>query len=123
MPGYIKEPLSAYYKNRMIQACKKFQYNISRGTVEVQFIIEDNLNELAVSNIILYSAFKNGLPHKPTLEYYNNKWVLGQWCKPENHGAPDVCKYFDNKLTAGIIREIFRIKNEYAKKKVSLLTY
>lgn len=107
----------------MIQACKKFQYNIPKGTVEVQFIIEDNSDELAVSNIILYSTFKNGLPDKPTLEYYNNKWVLGQWSKPENNGSPDVCKYFDNKLTAGIIREIFRIKNEYAKKKLSRLNY
>ena len=107
----------------MIQASKRFQYNISRGTIEVQFIIEDNLNELAVSNIVLYSAFKNGLPARPTLEYYNNKWVLGQWCKPENRGFPEVCKYFDNKLTAGIIREIFRIKNEYAKKKLAELNY
>ena len=107
----------------MVQACKQFQYNIPKGTVEVKFIIEDNLDGLAVSNITLYSAFKNGLPEKPTLEYYNNKWVLGQWCKPENNGFPDVCKYFDNKLTAGIIREIFRIKNEYAKKKLAGLNY
>ena len=107
----------------MINAQEQFQYNISRGTVQVQFIIEDNLDELVISNIILRSAFKNGLPEKPTLEYYNNKWVLGQWCKPENEGLPDVCKYFDNKLTAGIIREIFRIKNEYAKKKLFKLNY
>jgi hypothetical protein len=103
-----------------MQAHKQFQYNISRGTVEVQFIIEDDLNGLTVSNIILHSAFKNGLPQRPTLELYNNKWVLGQWCKSEDDGLPDMCKYFDNKLATGIIREIFRIKNEYAKEKQSL---
>jgi hypothetical protein len=102
----------------MILAHRQFQYNISRGTVDVRFTIEDNVNGLAVSNIILRSAFKNGLPEKPTIEYYNNKWVLGQWCKPESNGSPDVCKYFDNKLAEGIIREIFRIKNEYAKQKL-----
>jgi hypothetical protein len=100
----------------MIQTHKQFQYNISRGTVQVQFTIEDNSNELNVSNIILRSVFRNGLPENPTLEYLDNKWVLGKWYKHENNGFPDVCKYFDNKLTAGIIREIFRIKNEYAKK-------
>jgi hypothetical protein len=107
----------------MTQTFRQFQYNISKGTVEVRFTIEENSEDVAVSNIILRSAFKNGLPEKPTIEYYNNKWVLGQWCKPEVNGLPDVCKYFDNKLTAGIIREIFRIRNEYAKKKLCQLNY
>jgi len=98
----------------MTQTDKQFKYNISKGTVDVRFTLEENSDEINVSNIILSSAFKNGLPEKPTLEYHNQKWVLGKWCKPD--GSEDVCIYFDNKLTAGIIREIFRIKNEYAKK-------
>jgi len=97
----------------MIQTYKQFKYNISRGTIEVHFTIEDDSNEITVSNIILSSAFKNGLPEKPTLEYHNNKWVLAKWPKPD--GPSKVCIYFDSKLAAGIIREIFRIKNEYAK--------
>ena len=98
----------------MIQTQKQFKYNISKGTVDVRFTIEESSDEISVSNIILSSAFKNGLPEKPTLEYHNHKWVLGKWCNPD--GFKDVCIYFDNKLAAGIIREIFRIKNEYAKK-------
>ena len=99
----------------MMLTRKQFQYNIPKGTIEVQFNIEDEANEFIISNILLHSVFKSGLPDKPTLEYHNNKWVLGKWCKKEESGRiTEVCMYFDNKLTAGIIREIFRIKKEYA---------
>lgn len=89
------------------------QLDYPEGSIEIHFNLDFDGITTSVQNLQVNSnkGFETGIPNSPTLEWHDNKWMLGAHRQvKENNHIVDCVEYLNNKWSNEIVDLIMNIK-------------